>query len=85
MMNVNVRKTAAGAILAMVMLFVLLITAVYVHPQPAEATGIPADSQETAGEALWEDRAMDVIFQMAIILAGAFGVLALIKGVKNRD
>ncbi len=81
----NVRKTAAGAILAMVMLFVLLITAVYVHPQPAEATGIPADTQDTTGEALWEDRAMDVIFQMAIILAGAFGVLALIKGVKNRD
>ena len=92
-MTMDVKKAGIGAVLALMVLFVLMATTAHVHPQPDEAAGIPRDSSgdpdpdppDSTGIALWEDRGMDMIFQMGIILAGAFGVLALVKGVKNRD
>jgi hypothetical protein len=81
----GLEKTVAGAILAIMVLGLMFSASGHVHPQPAEAREIPTDPPETVGEALWEDRAMDIIFQMAIIIAGAFGVLAIVRGVTGRD
>jgi hypothetical protein len=78
-------KSAGGAVLALLVLFTLMALAAHIHMQPAEAENIPDDPPDSAGEALWDDRGMDVVFQMAIILAGAFGVLALVRGVTGRD
>lgn len=81
----NARKVGAGAVLALVVLALLVTTAAFDKPEPSEAKAIPGDPPDDAGSALWETRGVDVIFQMAIILAGAFGVLVLVRGVTGRD
>ena len=87
MISVAAEKSGVGALLVMLMLFVTLAFASHVIPQPSAAEGAPDEDErpESTGDAMWEDRGLDVVFQMAIILAGAFGVLALVKGVTGRD
>jgi hypothetical protein len=81
----NPVKTGVGALLAFFMLLLLIAAASDVVPQPSAADAIPDDPPESVGQALWEDRAMDIMFQMAIVLAGALGVLALVREVRGRD
>ena len=85
--GMNAKKAGGGALLVVLMLTVLLSAAMHIHPQPWEAEGTPGedDRPESTGSAIWEARALDVVLQMAIILAGAFGVLSLVKGVAGRD
>ena len=81
----DVRKLTVGLILVALMVALMFISVSDVHAKPSQAGGIPSDPPETVGDAMWDDRGLDVMVQMAIILAGAFGVLAMVKGVKNRD
>jgi hypothetical protein len=81
----NVKKAVMGAILAFAVMALLLGSAGVIFPEPSQAPGIPVDPPESVGEALWDVRAMDVVFQMAIIIAGSFGVLALVQEVRRRD
>ena len=81
----DAKKAGAGAVLALVVLALFVSIAAFDKPEPAEAKGIPEDTPDDAGQALWETRGVDVVFQMAIILAGAFGVLVLVRGVTGRD
>jgi len=66
---------AAGVLVSVAILVALLVIFFY---EPAQITQA-ADGGRPFREMLWNNRPLDLIGQMMIILAGAFGVLVLTK------
>ena len=67
-------KGITGIIAALVFIgFAVLILVPL--PQP----DISINVAESFSQALWEFRSMDVLLQLFIILAGAFGIITLVK------
>ena len=66
---------AAGVLVSVVILLGLLVIFFY---EPAQTTQL-AEGSGRFREMLWNNRSLDLIGQMMIIVGGAFGVLILTK------
>lgn len=68
--------TKAAGVLVSVAILAGLLFIFFIEPDPVRMMGVDT---RPFRDVLWNDRALDLIGQMMIILAGTFGVLVLVK------